>query len=338
MLIFTGDINLTDNAFDIGFGVGSKISKGLNPFKNINKSDDDIWIGNFEGVLSDFTDRTDYAKDMFRISTKDFLKCESIIDYYGVANNHVKEHGSKAYHQMCSSLSEICKGTFGSNECKSVLLNHQGKKVSITGFSLRNDQIGHNSEYWDFPEYVEIEAELTRNADAEYKIAYIHWGIEFIDHPYFDQHSFAHWLIDSGFDLVIGMHPHIIQGYEVYKGKYIFYSLGNFIFDMAWSPTKFGAIVILDLENNTVGYDYVKIGDDFCPMIVAENNVPKMYRFSYLNSKIPNKDNIEKYIVEANQGLKAYRKYNYMAMLKNIWNFDFDVLMAIGKDYIKRRF
>jgi len=57
-----------------------------------------------------------------------------------------------------------------------------------------------------------------------------HWNYEYVYFPAPDNRRFAKKLIDSGADIIVGSHPHIIQGYESYKNKYIFYSLGNFIF------------------------------------------------------------------------------------------------------------
>ena len=48
MLRITGDINFTDGFFDTGFGVGSSIKKGADPFENLRREKDDFWIGNFE--------------------------------------------------------------------------------------------------------------------------------------------------------------------------------------------------------------------------------------------------------------------------------------------------
>lgn len=62
-------------------------------------------------------------------------------------------------------------------------------------------------------------------------VVYIHWGLEYFDKPTIKQRIAARKLIDSGVDLIIGHHPHVIQEIEVYKGKPIFYSIGNFIFD-----------------------------------------------------------------------------------------------------------
>ena len=58
----------------------------------------------------------------------------------------------------------------------------------------------------------------------------MHWGEENINYPLRSQKMQAKELIDNGADLIVGTHPHVIQGHEKYKGKYVFYSLGNFFF------------------------------------------------------------------------------------------------------------
>lgn len=63
----------------------------------------------------------------------------------------------------------------------------------------------------------------------------LHWGNEYVDHPDSSQRALARELIDAGADLVIGHHPHVFQGIEVYKQGVIAYSLGNFVFDQYWS-------------------------------------------------------------------------------------------------------
>ena len=142
--------------------------------------------------------------------------------------------------------------------------------MSITGFSQRVDAFSEAPCYWHNPEYKEIEDEFTSLPQDAFKIVFVHWGNEFINRPSSQQKRFAHWLVDTGFDLVIGMHPHILQGYETYHGKHIFYSLGNFVFDMAWEPTHYGAIVNVDFSKETIvpSVKYVRINDDFAPLIV----------------------------------------------------------------------
>ncbi len=338
MIFLTGDINLTDNSFDVGFGVGSQIKKGLNPFKHISKDGNDIWVGNFEGVCADASDYAGYRGKIFRLSSSEFVSKNSFIDYYGVANNHVMEHGGNAYNEMNNLLKDKCKGIFGSQKEKTVIFEHLTKKIAVTGFSLRNDQLNQTPAYWNYPSADDIKNEFQDIMNTDYKVAYIHWGVEFIDHPYQDQQRFAHWLIDLGYDLIIGMHPHVVQGYEVYKDKYIFYSLGNFVFNMAWKPTKYGLVVKLNVENGKVDYNYVRIDDDFCPQMIEESEVPESWQMKTLCNKVPNYDNLEPYVEEAKIGLKAYRKANYRYMIRNIGRYDFNVLGAMVLDFVKRRF
>ena len=338
MIVFTGDINLTDNAFDIGFGVGSLISKGIiHPFANLSKQDDDIWVGNFEGVVSDVTNKKGYSRDVFRITPDVFEKSQSIIDYWGLANNHVMEHGAEAYLQMNSILSRKGKGTFGSNDNRSILFDISGVKIGITGYSLRVEEKSKNPLYWHLPEWNELQEEVKKIADTDYKIAYIHWGVEYVDHPSVGQIKHAHWLVDIGYDLVIGMHPHVLQGYEVYKGKYIFYSLGNTVFNMNHKPSRYGALVGLDVVTGKVYYHNIWINNSYCPEIIDEKKVPEQYRFSSLNNMVNRELNIEKYTKEFSIGLKAFRKSNYMDIFRNVFKFRLSIFAQIMKDFLKRK-
>ncbi|OGG73079.1 hypothetical protein A3A38_04260 [Candidatus Kaiserbacteria bacterium RIFCSPLOWO2_01_FULL_53_17] len=70
---------------------------------------------------------------------------------------------------------------------------------------------------------------------ADIVIVSMHSGTEYAPFPNKRQVTFARAAIDAGTELVLGHHPHVIQPVEVYNGKYIFYSLGNFIFDQMWS-------------------------------------------------------------------------------------------------------
>jgi poly-gamma-glutamate synthesis protein (capsule biosynthesis protein) len=71
--------------------------------------------------------------------------------------------------------------------------------------------------------------ELKRRVD--YVVVCFHWGVEYTDMPIADQVSEAHAAIDAGADMVIGHHPHVLQGAQIYKGHFIIYSLGDLVFD-----------------------------------------------------------------------------------------------------------
>ncbi|MFY9221210.1 MAG: CapA family protein [Blastocatellia bacterium] len=85
--------------------------------------------------------------------------------------------------------------------------------------------------------------------EADFIVVTMHAGVEYMRQPHQPQIDFARAAIDYGADLVIGAHPHWIQTIEKYKDKYIFYSLGNFIFDQEWSQdTKEGLVLKVSLE------------------------------------------------------------------------------------------
>ena len=79
--------------------------------------------------------------------------------------------------------------------------------------------------------------------NADIVIVSYHWGEEYVTEPNAYQADLAHFTIDAGADLIIGNHPHWIQPIEMYKGKFISYAHGNFVFDQEWSPeTKLGVV------------------------------------------------------------------------------------------------
>lgn len=80
-----------------------------------------------------------------------------------------------------------------------------------------------------------IKAVKGANNFADIVIVSMHSGTEYEPLPNERQIRFAHAAIDAGAEMVVGHHPHVVQSIEIYKGKYIFYSLGNFVFDQMWS-------------------------------------------------------------------------------------------------------
>lgn len=79
---------------------------------------------------------------------------------------------------------------------------------------------------------------------ADIVIVSMHSGNEYEPAPNDSQTAFAHAAIDAGAEMIIGHHPHVVQTAEVYRGKYIFYSIGNFIFDQMWSQETREGLVL----------------------------------------------------------------------------------------------
>jgi len=99
-----------------------------------------------------------------------------------------------------------------------------------------------------------------RSVDKDcYVVVILHWGVEYAATPLPDQRYAAHKLIDAGADAIIGHHPHIVQPVEIYKGKYIFYSLGNFVFDSKREIANIGILAGLNFSKSGIKeqhYDY----------------------------------------------------------------------------------
>ena len=94
--------------------------------------------------------------------------------------------------------------------------------------------------------------------DADFLFVYIHWGVETKRSPEAFQRDWAKTMIDAGADGVIGSHPHVLQGFEYYKGKPIAYSLGNFLFPNYIKGEKAQTgILHLDIKNNHIEMSFV---------------------------------------------------------------------------------
>ena len=337
MIVFTGDINLTDWIFNVGFGIGTNISKGLDPYQYLERKKDDLWIGNFEGVASKTSAYKGIYAKAFRVEPE-VLKGLHHMDFYGFANNHAMEHGSEAYKETVKALEDYGSKVFGLKDRKSCVFEYQGKSIAITGMCLRIEAMKETPLYWHNPEYNEIKEEIDSLPKDAFKVLFVHWGNEYINRPSAAQKKFAHWLIDAGFNLVIGMHPHVLQGYEDYHGGRIYYSLGNCVFDMPSEQCKYGALVGLDFVNGhpVCSEKYLKIDDECCPHVVEENQVPQQWRFDYLNERLKIDDNTEEYHQEIQKGYLVYRKANRKQLMASAIKhpgFFYDIL----KDFVNRK-
>lgn len=208
--------------------------------------------------------------------------------------------------------------------------------MPFTGLCLHIEEFTDDPSYWYNPEYKEIEKELKSLPVGAFKVLYVHWGNEYINRPSSAQKKFAHWQIGAGFDLIIGMHPHVLQGYEEYNGKYIFYSLGNFVLEMTWEPTKIGAIVKFDPDTKLPFVEHIHIEKDCTPVVVDGTKIPAEWRFSYLNEVLKKEDNSEQYHAEISRNYAAYRKANHRYTINNMIKHT-TLGNNLLKDYIKRR-
>lgn len=170
------------------------------------------------------------------------------IDAFSQANNHALDQGSAGYQDSVRRLREAGFLVFGHQV--------QDGLISLATTTVRGETFAFLG--WNTPDNpldrdqarIAIEA---AHAQAKHVIAFMHWGPEYKDYAHPQDVETAHWLIDEGVDIVIGGHPHWVQGISEYKGKPIVWSLGNFVFDQDFSlRTKQGLAVGLRFVDNRV--------------------------------------------------------------------------------------
>ncbi|MBP3791526.1 MAG: CapA family protein [Methanobrevibacter sp.] len=184
----------------------------------------------------------------------------------GLANNHAMDYGITGMKDTIENLknADITPMGAGNTEDEAhqaVVKDVNGRKITILNYMDSNNFAEYSYDAMPYangssPGYSAYDSEdaqkqISENNDSDLIVAYMHFGNEYSNSPNDDQVKIAHELIDYGADIVIGSHPHVTQGIEMYNGKPIFYSLGNFIFDQSNTATHSAYFVQLDLVNDT---------------------------------------------------------------------------------------
>lgn len=161
-----------------------------------------------------------------------------------ISNNHTLDQGVEGLKYTLQYLDEnsikhIGAGMTMDEAWKPAVMDINGIKICFFGASYAsiNDNDKTRNDYVARIEDIEKLKAISKNSKAEcdFIAVSMHAGTEYTRKPNQSQIDFAHAAVDAGADIVIGHHPHWVQKIEKYNGKYIFYSLGNFIFDQMWS-------------------------------------------------------------------------------------------------------
>ncbi len=191
----------------------------------------DLTVGNFEGIVPETHTQTPSMTFQFSIRNEylTYLK-RAGFDVLSLANNHSFDYGAEALshtRSICHQLRIVCGGSPTGFDSHSVhTQNVAGEEITfIFMHSL-----------WSIPSEESLDTLFARvDMEDGMKIAYVHWGDEYVLTHNNTQQVIAEKLIDRGVDVVVGHHPHVVQDVGFYKGRPIFYSLGNFIFDQYFS-------------------------------------------------------------------------------------------------------
>ena len=184
---------------------------------------DDITVINFEGTLTDSTKHLD--KTFYFRGPPAYAKIlpGASIEAANLANNHSLDYLQTGYEDTVKHLTDA--GVAVTAEGQPLTLNVGEKAIPVVMLSA--NLVGVDR---DEPVETLMEEIKQYKNDRTIVAVNLHWGAEGLSWPEKWQRDAAHRLIDAGADLIVGHHPHVIQGIEIYNGKYIAYSLGNFAF------------------------------------------------------------------------------------------------------------
>jgi poly-gamma-glutamate synthesis protein (capsule biosynthesis protein) len=282
-LLFAGDLMLAD-------GPGRVIAAGgdpLAPFAAILATAD-YRIGNLEVPVA--SDGLPHPTKIvtFRAEPAALAVLAGRFDAVSLANNHSGDQGRAAFSETMTHLDDAGIARFGGGRNlaeahRPLWIERKGLKIAVLGyneFKPRSFEAGPNwpGIAWSEDDRVIADIRAAKAAGADHVIPFLHWGWEKETHPTERQRSFARRLIDEGAAAIVGGHPHVTQGAEIYRGRPIVYSLGNFVFDgFDYPEAQRGWLLRLTLDKAGVTHWETlaaQIDDDGTPWPVPGSATP----------------------------------------------------------------
>ena len=182
-------------------------------------SSDDLTLINFEGTLTEETRKNEKLFNFKGPAEYADIVTLGGIEAVNVANNHTKDYGDQGYADTLANLEAANLIVSGGG--KLGIFEKNGVKVGMTGYSF---------PFKDGKKDISSDVKKLREMGCQIVIASFHWGSEYRDDFTADQRNIGRAALRAGADIVVGHHPHIVQGIEAYQDSYILYSLGNLVF------------------------------------------------------------------------------------------------------------
>jgi len=223
---FCGDISL--------FQIDEKKFSFCSNYEKLRKNAD-LFVGNLECPITTNSQKEDYqAVNM--AAGESSLELLKGFDVVSLANNHIRDFREKGIKDTINALQNRNILHFGagktiSEAAKPLILEKNNLKIAFLG-ATRYANANSANKWGTAPDKMKVlRSEISNlKQNGFFVVLYFHWGYEYVRYPSPRERNLAHRCIHAGADLIIGAHPHIYQGIEVFKGKTIVYSLGNFIF------------------------------------------------------------------------------------------------------------
>lgn len=280
-------------------------------FKNFQDifSKDDLTIANLECVFTDAADRVDKK---FNIKGKpDYtgILTSGSIEAVSLGNNHSSDYGPESLKDTRNAL-ENASVLYAYNDTISYFTTEDGLVAAMISASVTLSATANDR-------YLLNGVKKAREEGADLVIALCHWGIEGDHYPNQYQQELGHKLIDAGADLVVGNHPHVLQGVEEYKGKIICYSLGNFSFGANRNPAD---------KNTAVYQQTFTFIDGVLQTDIQAKMIPA--RLSGMNDK----NNYQPILAEGEQAQSIINKLNEYSSKYSGVSFDEEGILTVAED------
>jgi poly-gamma-glutamate synthesis protein (capsule biosynthesis protein) len=235
-VVFVGDVMLDG-------GPGHAVSFGEDPFAEFSAifKDADITVCNLECAVAEGGEQV-LKPYTFKAQPQCIPLLERYFSAVCLANNHVGDFGPSGFLEELTLLEKSRLAYFGGgHDCKEarqpLVLERKGMRIALLGYNdfpprsyeAEKDRPGIA---WLEPDNVVVDIQTARKEHhADVVIPMLHWGEEMQPGPEESQKVLARRFLDAGADVIIGGHPHVTQTVDLYKGRPIIYSLGNFMFD-----------------------------------------------------------------------------------------------------------
>lgn len=287
--VFAGDVLLSDHvlgAYNKTGTIGSVVDQEFRSV--IDRSD--VFMVNEEFPFSDRGTAAADKQFTFRLPPeKVSLFQEMGIDIVTLANNHALDFGTDALMDTCAALDgagirRVGAGANLDEAKKPVIMDIKGKKIGFLGAS-RVIPVGSWNATADEPGMLTtydpallLEEIRTAKETCDFVVVYVHWGIERDEMPQDYQRTMGKQYIDAGADMVIGSHPHVLQGMEYYNGRPIIYSLGNFVFGSSIPRT---ALLTADWDGENLSLAFVPgtSSGGYTRALTGEDEKQEFYRY-----------------------------------------------------------
>ena len=267
-ILMVGDI-MTDRYIRKQISVAGSAENFVNVYLNnipeLNK-DYDYVVANLEGPITEhkskvLNDDGSYSKDLvftFPTSTIQILNLLNI-KIVSLANNHTDNFYNAGYKSTQKFLKEAGINYFGNPYNQEENLSNIFCQKEICVAYIGYNQFTSNNDSDIIIKEIKRLKNPKENKEVDFTIVLPHFGDEYQRKANKNQEKLAKDWIDAGADAVIGSHPHVIQNSEIYKDKYIYYSIGNYIFDQWFTDdVQNGLGVNIVFEKVTTGME----GDD----------------------------------------------------------------------------